>query len=235
MKALILAAGEGTRLRPLTYQIPKPLIEVCGRPILQYSLEQLRDKVEEVIIVVGYKAERIKEYFGNEFNGLKIAYAMQEKQLGTANAVKCARAFLEREGRFFLLMGDSIYAKRDVKRCIEDGLCLLVAEVEEPKKFGIVIADEGGYLKDIEEKPRNPRSNLANTALYVLSGEIFGEIERLKISSRGEYDLPEAVVNLSRRQPILCIKAEGKWLPIGYPEELERARRIVTAREDEFI
>ncbi len=235
MKALLLAAGEGTRLRPLTYQIPKPLIDVCGRPIVQYSLEQLNSKVDEYILIVGYKADQIKDYFGGEFGGIKITYIIQEKQLGTAHAVNCAREHLENEERFILLMGDNIYAKRDVLNCIEDGLCLLASEVKEPEKFGIVITDDEGYVQDIIEKPEDPQSNLANTALYVLSGRIFSEIEKLEKSERGEFDLPEAAVNLSRNEPVKCIKATGTWIPVGYPEELERARRVISENKDSYI
>ncbi len=235
MKGLLLAAGEGTRLRPLTYQIPKPLIDICGKPILQYALEQLKNYVDEFIIVVGYKAEQIQNYFGTNFQGRKINYVLQDKLLGTADAVRRARAYLENVERFVLLMGDNIYAKRDIVSCLENGLCILVEEVSEPQKFGIVITDKDGYLLKIEEKPKQPRSNLANTALYVLCGEIFSEIDKLKVSPRGEYDLPEAVVGLSKRQPIRCIKAEGRWLPIGYPEELEAARKIIAEHPEEFL
>ncbi|MCD6384241.1 nucleotidyltransferase family protein [Candidatus Sumerlaeota bacterium] len=235
MKALILAAGEGTRLRPLTYEIPKPLIDVCGRPIVGYALEQLYQKVDELILVIGYKGEQIREYFGAEYKGVKITYKTQEKQLGTAHAVNCAREQLKDEEEFLLLMGDNIYAKNDVHRCLGDNLCVLVAEVKEPQKFGIVIPDAQGYLREIIEKPENPQSNLANTALYKLSGEIFDEIDKLKVSRYGEYDLPEAVVNLGKRKRIKCIKAEGEWIPVGYPEELERARRIVARNESAFV
>ena len=190
MKALILAAGEGTRLRPLTYKIPKPLIDVCGRPIVGYALEQLYQKVDELILVIGYKGEQIKEYFGAEYKGVKITYKMQEKQLGTAHAVNCAREQLKDEEEFLLLMGDNIYAKNDVHRCLGDNLCVLVAEVKEPQKFGIVIPDAQGYLREIIEKPENPQSNLANTALYKLSGEIFDEIDKLKVSRYGAVDMP---------------------------------------------
>ena len=236
MKALLLAAGEGTRLRPLTYQIPKPLIDVCGRPIVQYSLEQVKDSVDEFILVVGYKADQIKAHFGNEFKGVKMSYVIQEEQLGTGHAVNCAREHLEGEDRFVLLMGDNIYSKKDVHSCMdEDGLCLLASEVKEPRKFGIVVTDGQGYVRQIIEKPDNPPSNLANTALYVLGGKIFNEIDKLKKSERGEFDLPEAAVNLGREQPIRCIKATGMWIPVGYPEELELARNIISEREDEFV
>lgn len=236
MKALILAAGEGTRLRPLTYQIPKPLIDVCGRPIVGYALEQLYQKVDELILVIGYKGEQIKEYFGTNYKDVKITYKVQEKQLGTAHAVNCAREKLKDEKEFLLLMGDNIYAKNDVHRCLEcKDLCLLVSEVKEPRKFGVVVTDEEGYLQEIIEKPENPPSNLANTALYKLSGDIFDEIDKLNLSEHGEYDLPEAVVNLSKRRPVKCIKAEGEWIPVGYPEELERARRIIAQKESAYL
>ena len=235
MKAILLAAGEGTRLRPLTYQIPKPLIDVSGRPIIQYALEQLKSYVDEYVLVIGYKAEQIQKHFGDSFEGRKITYVIQEQQLGTGHAVNCAREHLIHEKKFVLIMGDNIYTKHDVYRCMENGLCVLVTEVKEPQKFGIVITDSSGNLVNIIEKPKNSELNLANTALYVLSGEIFQEIDKLKVSERGEYDLPEAVVNLSRKNPIKCIKAQGMWIPVGYPEELENARRIIESHESDFV
>ena len=224
MKAVILAAGEGTRMRPITYTTPKPLIKILGKPILEYSFDIVKDKVDEIFCVVGHLKEKIIEYFGEEYDGVKLTYVVQKQIRGTADAVREVRDYIP--DQFILLMGDSIFDRRDLEACLEHELSILAVEVEEPENFGIFKL-EGDIIKDIVEKPKEYISNLANAAMYVLDKDIFDEIEKLEPSSRGEYELTEAITAVGKKRPIHCVKSTGHWIPIGYPHDIEKAEKIL--------
>lgn len=227
MQAVILAAGEGTRLRPLTYQTPKPLLKVAGKPILQYNLEQLAGLVDEAIVVIGYKGDQIKDYFGAQFQGLPMRYVYQEERLGTANAVAQVEPLVS--GRFLVLMGDNIYHRDDMQRCLNYDLAALAMEVDDPSKYGVFIVEDH-VIRDVIEKPEDPVSRLANTGLYVLTKEIFGEIQHLKKTRREEYEFTDALRTLSKKRNIRCVLVSQMWIPIGYKEDLERANQLLSGR-----
>ena len=224
MKAVILAAGEGTRMRPITYTTPKPLIKILGKPILEYNFDILKDKVDEIIVVVGHLKEKIIEYFGESYEGVKLTFVEQKRICGTADAVREVEEYIP-DG-FILLMGDSIYDKKDLDACLEHDLSILAVEVDEPEKFGIFRLD-GDRITEMVEKPQEYISNLANAALYVLDREVFDEIKKLKPSPRGEYELTDALNAIASRRHIHCVKSRGYWIPIGYPEDIEKAEEIL--------
>ena len=225
MKAVILAAGEGTRMRPITYTTPKPLIKILGKPLLEYSFDILKEKVDEIIVVVGHLKEKIIDYFGDQYQGVKLTYVIQKRICGTADAVREVEKYIE--DKFILLMGDSIYDQRDLAACLEKGPSILAREVKEPEKFGIFRLN-GDRIIELVEKPREYISNLANAALYVLDRDIFEEIHKLKPSDRGEYELTEAITALAEKRPIYCVKSTGYWIPVGYPEDIQKAEKIIT-------
>ena len=163
MQAVILAAGEGTRVRPLTITRPKPSLKVLGKSILEYNLEALSSLVDEVILVVGYKGREIEKTIGHHFKSLRINYVWQERQLGTAHAAKKAKKLIK--DKFLLLNGDDVYSKRDIKECLEKFPSILLGKVKDPSKFGVV-ETKRNFVKDIIEKPRKPVSDLVNTGLY---------------------------------------------------------------------
>ncbi len=224
MKAVILAAGEGTRMRPITYTTPKPLIRILGKPILEYNLDILKGRVDEVIMVVGYLKEKIMDYFGDNYGGIKLTFVTQKTLKGTADAVRQVKALVP--DKFVLMMGDNIYDKTDLDACLAHELAALGVEVSESEKFGIFRLD-GDRVLGIVEKPKDFISNLANAALYVLDGDIFAEIEKLKPSRRGEYELTDAITALAKLRPIYCIRSTGYWIPIGYPQDIEKAEKIL--------
>lgn len=229
MQAVILAAGEGTRLRPLTYQTPKPLLKVAGKPIIQYNLEQLEGLVDEAILVIGYKGDQIKDYFGMQFQGLPIRYVHQKERLGTANAVAQVEPLVT--GRFIVLMGDNIYHRDDIQRCLDYKLAALAMEVDDPSKYGVFIVEDH-LIRDVIEKPSEPVSRLANTGLYVLTDEIFDEIKHLKKTHRAEYEFTDALRTLSKKRDIHCVLVLRMWIPIGYKEDLERANQLLSGQTD---
>ncbi|MDP2630181.1 MAG: sugar phosphate nucleotidyltransferase [Candidatus Uhrbacteria bacterium] len=223
MQAVILAAGEGRRLRPLTEDRPKPMVLVGGKPILEHTLATLPEEIDEIILVVGYKQEKIKEYFGNSWAGRKIIYVDQPEPKGNGEAVERARSFL-RDGRFIVLFADDLYHPHDVRDCVRDGgLAILAKGTEHPERMGICLTDENGFLKELIEKPEIPPSNLADIGVFVLDHDVF---DMPKILVKNEHYLTPSIGALAQKRPIKVLSARF-WHPIGYPEDVEAAEKYM--------
>src|SRR5512136_407967 len=219
MKAVILAAGEGMRLRPLTVSEPKVMIPVANRPILEYVVDSLvKNDVNDIIMVVGYRKERIMSHFedGKKF-GAKIEYVVQEKQLGNGHALFSAKERLS--GEFRVLSGDNIVDRRAVGDLLKSGSCpsALVVESENPSKYGVVELDKG-TIKKVYEKPTELISNIILTGLYCLSDKIFEHIERC--IAEGEYGLSNAVQLSLGSHPVAPVFSDGLWIDAVYPWDL---------------
>ncbi|MBI2557851.1 NTP transferase domain-containing protein [Candidatus Woesearchaeota archaeon] len=219
MQAVILAAGKSTRTYPLTLTRPKPLLQVANKSLLEHNLENLNNVADEVIIVVGYKKDMIKKQIGKTYKNLKIKYVEQRQQLGTAHALSIAQSYIK--NRFILLMGDDIYSKGDVKKCIKHRYAILTTRVKNPKNFGVII-EKNSILTDFVEKPKKFISDLASTAFYSLDRKIFDYLKHIKKSKRNEFEMPDAIKMLSRKQKIYCIKSKN-WSPIIYALDLLKA------------
>ena len=214
-----MAAGKSTRTYPLTLTKPKPLLKVANKTILEHNLDNLNGIVDEIILIVGYKKNLIIKRFGNRYKNLKIIYAEQKQQLGTANALSAAERHIK--GRFLLMAGDDIYSKNDIKSCIKHEYSILTAKVKNPQNYGVIIK-KNGVLADFIEKPKKFISSLINTSLYCLDKKIFGCLKQVKKSKRNEFEMPDAIRLLSKKNRIYCIPSR-QWLPIGYPWDLLRA------------
>lgn len=225
MQAVILAAGEGRRLRPLTLERPKPLLKVDGKTLLEHNLDQLIGIIDEVILVIGYKGEMIRDYIKNEYQSIKIRYAEQKKQLGTGHALMQVADLIK--GKFLLLMGDDLYSKDDINRCIEHELCVLAKRVDNPERFGVFLLD-GDKVKDIIEKPKTFVGNLINTGCGVFDKRLFDELRRIEKSERGEYEYVDAIKALAKKAAIICEEVKHFYMPVGYPEDLEKAKEILS-------
>jgi UDP-N-acetylglucosamine diphosphorylase / glucose-1-phosphate thymidylyltransferase / UDP-N-acetylgalactosamine diphosphorylase / glucosamine-1-phosphate N-acetyltransferase / galactosamine-1-phosphate N-acetyltransferase len=223
MKAVILAAGEGKRLRPLTLAAPKPLLKVRGKPILEHTFNNLPDAVREIILVIGYKGEQIKDYFGGEFGGRKIYYVEQLEPKGTFHALFCAKSFLGNEP-FLCLVGDDFYRKEDLNRLVSESSAVLVYETFNPERFGICRINPGGFLEEIIEKPQYPCGNLANTGACVLDKSIFKE--SIIYGSNSEELLAPMIGSLAKKQAVKVVRGSF-WFPIGYPEDLKIVEEIL--------
>jgi UDP-N-acetylglucosamine diphosphorylase / glucose-1-phosphate thymidylyltransferase / UDP-N-acetylgalactosamine diphosphorylase / glucosamine-1-phosphate N-acetyltransferase / galactosamine-1-phosphate N-acetyltransferase len=216
MQCVILAAGEGTRMRPLTETMPKPLIKVCGKPILEHIVDALPPEIDELVIVIGYKGEMIKEYCGTEYKGKKVTYAVQDNpKAGTADALLTARGLAK--GKFLVMYADDIHGAESLAEVVKTEAGMLAARSETPEKFGVLVVNEDGTLKAIVEKPKVPPSNLVNIGGFMLTEEIF-EIE-LHMSELGEYLLTDSVTEYALRHPVMVVE-QTLWLPIGYPEHI---------------
>ena len=171
-QAVILAAGKSTRTYPLTLNKPKALLKVLGKTILEHNLDQLEGLVDEVLVVIGYKAEMIKTTIGNSYKGIKIKYIEQKNQTGTGSALLECKNRGSLEDRFLVLNGDDFFSRKDIENCLHHKYSVLASEVKDPQNFGI-FGLKGNKVIGLEEKPKQPKSNLANTGLYVFDKEIF--------------------------------------------------------------
>ena len=174
MKAVILAGGRGSRLMPLTKRIPKPLIPIIDRPIIDYILEGIgKAGIKETVITLGYMGNKIRRYVGNgKRYDMKIRYVYEGIPLGTAGGVKNARKYLDED---FLVMSGDAYTDLDISSLIENsrGIATIAAHYEsDASRFGVMVTDENGLIKEFEEKPVNPKSHLVNMGIYVMKKEI---------------------------------------------------------------
>ncbi len=240
MKAAILAAGEGVRLQPITATRPKHMIKIGGKPILEHCLTALKTAgVEEAVIVVHYMADMIRQYFGDgKAFGLKLEYAEQKAMLGTGNAVSVVEPHMH--GDFLLVNGDMLFTAKSVKSVIESHqkdkptATMAVVTVEKPENYGIVEIQDEKKVKRIIEKPKREEtpSNLANAGIYVFSTEIFDKIRQTAASSRGEWEIPDALsLFLNESRQVSAVKIPpSEWLDIGRPWDLLEANRWTLER-----
>lgn len=219
MKAVILAAGEGKRMRPLTDDIPKPMLKILGQPLLEHILDALPKAVDEVVVVVGYRAGQIKQHFGDTFGRFRIQYVIQEKPEGTAKALFLCRELLGDE-RFLSLYADDLHGKTDLEALLAHPLSVLVKHAEHPERYGVVTVGEGNKITRIVEKPEKPKSDLIVTGPAVLDERIFS-IELPRHAS-GEYYLAEAIGELVKNHPVIAV-TQSFWVPIGYPDDIKKA------------
>ncbi len=217
MQAVILAAGYGTRMRPLTYHVPKPMARACGKNLVEHNLEKLPDEINELIIVVGYLAEQVMNHFGNCYNGRRIKYVKQKKRLGTAHAVSLCKPHIR--GRFLVMMGDDIYSSEDIRAVLNEERAMLVQRVHSKFSGGKVVFDEEGNLTDIVEGTHNGKDSVINTNLFTLTPEYFN-YEMVPIADGKEFGLPQTVVKMARDYPIKIIEAT-KWKQISDMDDVK--------------
>ncbi len=221
MKAVILAAGEGARMGPFTASVPKVMIPVGNRPILEYAVQALVEcGVRDLVFVVGYRRERIQAHFqdGKTFDA-RITYVVQTKQLGTAHALGEAKSHLDTP--FVVLNGSNMVDRRFVADLLEHehGPAVMITESDKPRSYGVVTL-RGKNVDAILEKPTEVVSNLINTGAYSLDPSIFPEIDAM--SREGKHDLPSVLTDLARRKPVAAIRSEGTWVDALYPWDLLR-------------
>ena len=224
MQAVILAAGLGTRMRPLTNTVAKPLVKIAGRPLLEYTFDTLPDGVDEVVVVIGYLGEQIKAYLGENFRGRRIKYVVQERLDGTAKALWEAKPLLN--GKFVVLMADDIYAKVDIENCLRYEQAMLVMKSERAGPGGNVMLNEKGELREVVEGNEHPAGSLISTNVFVLGPEFFNYSPTRKAPDSPEYGLPQTVVKLSKDHPVTAVEAT-RWLKITTSEDLKLAEQLL--------
>jgi UDP-N-acetylglucosamine diphosphorylase/glucosamine-1-phosphate N-acetyltransferase len=220
MTAVILAAGEGTRMRPLTCVRPKVMLPLANKPIMEHLLvEAKKAGITEFVFVVGYHNEQLRDYFGNgEKWGVDIGYVSQRKQLGTADAVKMVEGSVD--GNFLLANGDVIVKSQDLEKIMQAKCTAMgVTKVEDARDLGVVEIS-GTKVVHINEKTEKPPSDMANAGIYLFTPEIFGAISRTPKSPRGEYEITDSLQLMIDEGHNICYHEISSWLDLGYPWDL---------------
>jgi len=239
MKAVVLAAGEGTRLRPLTEDTPKALVEIDGTPLIEDVFDNLVDLgINELVVVVGYKKEQIIDRYGDEYRGVPITYTHQREQNGLAHALLTAEAHIDDD--FVLMLGDNVFRANlgDVlnrQRESRADAAFLVEEVprEEASRYGVCDTNEYGEIVEVVEKPDEPPSNLVMTGFYTFTPKIFHACHLVQPSDRGEYEISDAIdLLLQSGRTIDAIRMDGWRVDVGYPEDRERAEQQLTEESE---
>src|SRR5262249_46803439 len=222
MDAIILAAGLGTRLRPHTLTVPKPLLPVRGRPILDWALGALPREVDRVLVVVPYLAEQVEAYLRSQAHFAEWLAVRQEAPRGTGDAFRACREHVRSE-RFLVVNGDDLYGAADLAELARCPAGVLVHPVDEPRRFGIAFLRPDGTLERLVEKPDLDGRRLANTGAYLFPREVFGT--ELTLSARGEFEITDYVSALAARRPVQVPQARF-WLPIGTVEVWQKAQEM---------
>jgi dTDP-glucose pyrophosphorylase len=226
--AVVLAAGRGTRMRELTNDVPKPMIEVRGKPVLEHIVEGLRDAgVHRFLIIVGYHAETVRNFFGDgRRHNVTIEYATQTVRDGTGRVVNLARDFTG-GSPFVLSYGDILISSVNYKRIVDFlndvEAIITVTRGEDVSKGGAVFVNEQMELVDLREKtkPGEPTSPWYNAGLYAFRPSIFEFIAKLKPSPRGEYELTDAIRDLAQSgKKVQALELTGEWADVRDPEIL---------------
>jgi len=224
MKAVILAAGEGKRLKPFTETMPKVMLPIANKPILEYVFDACkRNGVEELIVVVGYKKEVIMEYF-HDYQGIKITFIEQKNQLGTAHALSTAKSYIDQP--FIVLPGDNIIDDVSIAHLLNnpDDYILLIKEHHQPSKYGVVeVKDQ--YIQSIIEKPKKEASRFISTGIYKFPPTIFNLIEELQ--HQGSHALTPVIQTLLEKETKIHAIFADHWMDIVYPWDIIRANESI--------
>ncbi|WP_456418568.1 bifunctional UDP-N-acetylglucosamine diphosphorylase/glucosamine-1-phosphate N-acetyltransferase GlmU [Methanocaldococcus infernus] len=218
MDAIILAAGKGERLRPLTENRPKPLIPIAGKPILDHILERVESLVDNIYIIVKYKKEKIIERYKDRE---KIEFLEQGEIDGTGEALLTAKDYVDKE--FLVINGDIIF-EDNLEEFLKFKYAIGVKEVEDPKNYGVLVVKNNKII-ELEEKPENPSSNLINAGIYKLDSKIFDILENIGLSERGEKEITDALKILIKEKDVKAVKLKGFWSDIGLPWHVLEANK----------
>jgi len=217
MKCIILAAGEGKRMHPLTYTRPKVMLPIANRPILEWNLLNAKAAgIKNFVFVIGYKSEMVRNHFqnGKKWN-IKIEYVNQGKAQGTAHAIGMTEKFVN---DFIILCGDTIFGKQDIKNIIQKKNSMGLVKVENPEEYGIV-ETQGKQIKKIYEKTPGPFTDVINAGIYHFNKKIFDFIKKTKKSPRGEYEITDSINMMIKEHKIEGVQLK-EWRDVIYPWHL---------------
>jgi bifunctional UDP-N-acetylglucosamine pyrophosphorylase/glucosamine-1-phosphate N-acetyltransferase len=231
MNTLILAAGGGTRMRPLTTNIPKPLLLIAGKPLLQHTLSMLKKVgVNDVFIVVSQRTKEIRRHFGNGKDiRVKIKYLEQKKPLGTADAIGKARGAIDSD--FLCINGDVIPTEKTIKNMLSfykkhKKMTIATARIQNPSEYGVLKIRDKKVLK-LVEKSANPPSNLINAGIYIFTPEIFDAIKKTKLSKRGEYEITDSLQGFIECRELYAYVMREQLLDVSRPWDLLTANTFL--------
>lgn len=214
MKAVILAAGKGTRMKPLTEDTPKPLLPVAGKPIIQHNIDLVEDHVDEIIVVAGYKIEQFQEYFSDT----QVKIVEQKEALGTAHAALQVKEYIRESA--VIMNGDDVYGEK-IQEVVENMNSVLASKAKKPSNYG-VYNENNGEIEGLVEKPDQPPSELVNTGCFSVEENFFEILEEVDESERGEYEITDALKQYIEDNRVEIVEAE-RWIPCSYPWQLINA------------
>ncbi|RDZ39006.1 MULTISPECIES: bifunctional sugar-1-phosphate nucleotidylyltransferase/acetyltransferase [Haloferax] len=222
MQTILLAAGQGTRMRPLTDHRAKPMLPVVDKPLAAHTATTaVNAGASRLIIVVGYESEAVREYFGDEYAGVPVNYAVQSEQRGTADAVRAAEPHLD-DGQFAVLNGDALYDEVSLTQLFENAPAVGSYRVDDPTQYGVLYtAEDDTRATGVIEKPADPPSNLINTGAYVFPAAAQSWLE-VGESERGELELTDVLERACTERTVSAVPFE-RWLDVGRPWELLEA------------
>ncbi|BDB97681.1 bifunctional sugar-1-phosphate nucleotidylyltransferase/acetyltransferase [Saccharolobus caldissimus] len=227
MKAVILAAGKGERLEPITHTRPKPFVPILDKPLILRHIEILRKYVSDILVVIN---SEYKVHF-NSIQGVKLVEQINTR--GTAAALKSVEKYINDE-EFLVIYGDVLFEEDAIKSVMKvEGNTMLSVSVNDPKRYGVVILNSENRLVKIIEKVENPPSNLINAGIYKFTQDIFSYIDKIRPSIRGEYELPDAINMIADK--VTVVKYNGIWMDIGRPWDLIDANKIFLEKEESRI
>ena len=232
MKCVILAAGEGKRMHPLTFTRPKVMLPIANKPILEWNLINAKKAgLKEFIFVVGYKSEMVRDFFNNgkKWN-VKIDYVNQGKPQGTGHAIEMVEKFVN---NFIVLCGDTIFGVKDIKSITQKKASIGIVEVKHPEEYGIVEIKDNKLVK-IYEKMEEPFSNMINGGIYNFDKKIFDYIKKTKKSPRGEYEITDSI-NMKVKEKTMEVVHLKEWRDIVFPWHLLEANGEILKKIDKKI
>jgi len=232
MHTVILAAGEGTRMRPLTESAPKPMLPVADRPLVAHTADAaVAAGTDKLVFVVGYEGDRVREHFGDRYRDTPVAYATQDEQLGTAHAAAAAREYLDDD--FVVLNGDDLYDETALDALFEHCPAVGAYTADDPRPYGVFSIDDG-RVTDIVEKPNEPPSDRVNVGAYHFPAEAADWLTDVEQSDRGEYEITDVLARVIDSYAVETVPVE-RWLGVGRPWELLEANEWKLAEIDRRI
>lgn len=222
MKIVILAAGKGTRMLPLTESTPKPLLRFRGQTILDHIFQALPDEISEAILVINYLGEQIKDYCGEEFHGRHVSYVAGQTK-GTGFDIMAARSFISPGERFSIAYGDEAFTRENLLACLKyeySWLCFATT-LEQAHQFGVALIDENGRIQSVVEKPQNPSSLLAVNGFMVTNSDIFNY--QVQLHANGEQYLSDMMSAFAQDHPVQAVICNAQP-SITTPDDLIKIR-----------
>ena len=211
-------------MRPLTNKVPKPMIPVLDKPLLEHAFNALPSEIGEVILVVHYLKNKIKEYFGDNFLGKKIIYAEGSKR-GTAYSFLAAKEYLVKEDRFLFLYGDECPNSQDVKECLKYQSSILCWKVNDPWNHGVVEFDKNNKIVKITEKPKNPKINIIAGGVMVLTSKIFDY--KPVVGVKNEFYFTDMVAQYIKKEKVEAVVSKSAIGGISTPKDIERLEKYL--------